>query len=547
MEALGRPVHRLAVVDEGESAVRLLTAVGGLNATGDAPPITTVLFHRDPEPRPWYGREADEVRPLVDASGSSPEPDASLANERVVASLGRAGVDTVWLGASVSNARVELIEACEAAGIAVVGPSAATLRRLDSDVTGGATDRAPTGPVRQVEIDVLADHHGTVWNLGGRDVSVRTRSHTMLAEAPCAAISEEMGQQLRTAATELARSVDLRGAAVITYLHNGVDFALDGVDAAAPPDHATTEERTGASIIGWRLRVHRGEALPPSEPTGDGVVVEARLHAEDFEQADSIASASVALLSFPVGTGVRIDANRRPGDPVTPGDSLLAVVSAWGPDRSVALGRVRRALERTAIVLGGAATNRTTLLELLAHGDFIRGHVDESWAARVLTGRPTSTLEPVALLAAAVESYEADRRQARTAFFAGAARGRPATARRHRRGHRARLCRHLVSPRRAMRRLRPVLRAARLHGGRRVGRRTGCLRATNRLWRPPPSSGDGSNGQRLPGRSWAGPPITSRVTTEQWSVPAGPHWSSRLWSSPATRWLPAIRSPCSSR
>jgi len=425
MEVLGRPVHRLAVVDEGESAVRLLTAVGGLNATGDAPPITTVLFHRDTEPRPWYGREADEVRPLVDASGSSPEPDASLASERVVASLAEAGVDTVWLGASVSNARVELIEACEAAGIAVVGPSAATLRRLDSDVTGGAADPAPTGPVRQVEIDVLADHHGTVWNLGGRDVSVRSRSHTMLAEAPCAAISEEMGQQLRTAATELARSVDLRGAAVITYLHNGVDFALDGVDAAAPPDHATTEERTGASIIGWRLRVHRGEALPLSEPAGDGVVVEARLRAEDFEQADSIASASVALLSFPIGTGVRIDANRRPGDPVTPGDSLLAVVSAWGPDRGVALGRVRRALERTAIVLGGAATNRTTLLELLAHGDFIRGQVDQSWADRVLPGRSTPAPEPVALLAAAIEAYEADRRQARTAFFGGAARGRP--------------------------------------------------------------------------------------------------------------------------
>ena len=281
------------------------------------------------------------------------------------------------------------------------------------------------GPVRRVEIDVLADHHGTVWNLGGRDVSVRRESHTMLAEAPCAAISGEMRQRLRTAATELARSTDLRGAAVITYLHDGTDFALHGVDAAAPPDHATTEERTGASIIGWRLRVHRGEPLPLSEPAGDGVVVEARLRAEDFERSDRGASASVALLSFPVGTGVRIDANRRPGDPVTPDDSLLAVVSAWGPNRAVALGRVRRALERTAVALDGPTTNRTTLVELLAHQDFARGAIDQGWADRMLTDRPPPPLEPVALLAVAIEAYEADRRQARTAFFAGAARGRP--------------------------------------------------------------------------------------------------------------------------
>jgi acetyl/propionyl-CoA carboxylase alpha subunit/acetyl-CoA carboxylase carboxyltransferase component len=425
MADIGRQVERLAVVDTGESAVRVLTAVGGLNATGDAPPITTVLFHGDAEPRPWYAREADEVRPLVDASGSSPEPDATPTVEHVVSSLGQAVIDTVWLGSSVSNERIELIEACESAGIAVVGPGAETLRRLDSAVRHGATDWAPTGPVRRVEIDVIADHHGTVWNLGGRDVSVRRASHTMLAEAPCASISDEMGQRLRSAATELARAVDLRGAAVITYLHDGVDFALHGVDGAAPPDHATTEERTGASIIGWRLRVHRGEALPSAEPAGDGVVVEARLHAEDFEHSDTATSAAVALLSFPVGTGVRVDANRRAGDPVTPDDSLLAVVSAWGPNRAVALGRVQRALERTAIVLDGATTNRTTLLDLLAHDDFTRGATDQGWADRVLADRPTPPPEPVALLAAAVEAYESDRRQARTSFFASAARGRP--------------------------------------------------------------------------------------------------------------------------
>ncbi len=59
-------IYRLGVIDRGESAVRVLHAVGGLNGAGDSPPITTVLFHRDlPDPTPWDGREADEVRSLT--------------------------------------------------------------------------------------------------------------------------------------------------------------------------------------------------------------------------------------------------------------------------------------------------------------------------------------------------------------------------------------------------------------------------------------------------------------------------------------------------
>ena len=84
-----RPIERLGVIDRGESAVRVLHAVGGLNGSGDAAPITTVLFHRDsPDPAPWDGREADEVRSLgADASEAS-----------IVEALQQAQVDALWLG-----------------------------------------------------------------------------------------------------------------------------------------------------------------------------------------------------------------------------------------------------------------------------------------------------------------------------------------------------------------------------------------------------------------------------------------------------------------
>jgi len=418
-------IARLGVVDQGETAVRVLNAVGELNHALGGPPITTVLFHRDAGARPWYAREADEVQALEDAA----------SEEAIVASLQRARVDTVWLGAWAPGARADLIAACEAGGVAVVGPDSATVRRLadprsldELRVGGKLAEGART---RRVELDVLCDRHGTVWVLGERDVTVRARGSDplsqklLLAEAPCTTIDGDLTRRLREAAGEIARSVRYRGAGTVQLTHDGKRFALAGFDTVAAPDHATTEERTGASIIGWRLRVHRGEALPAQEPTGEGVAVEVRLLAEDGEGGRNAASGRVALLSFPIGTGVRIDANRRVGDRVDAADPLLALVTAWGPDRNVAVARMRRALERTAVVLEGGATNRTLLIALLQHDDFIRGEIDDGWFDRVVAPRAAAEPEAVVLLAAAVEAYEADRALAQAAFYSAAARGRP--------------------------------------------------------------------------------------------------------------------------
>jgi acetyl/propionyl-CoA carboxylase alpha subunit/acetyl-CoA carboxylase carboxyltransferase component len=415
-------VQRLGVIDSGETAVRVLNAVGGLNDAGDVPPITTVLFHDEPDPQPWYGREADEIKPLC-------ENVEQRSIDDVVACLRAADVDTLWLGSWPGEERAGLIGACAAAGIGVVGPNADTVRRLSDPAQLPAIgDRAALldgRPLRRVEVDILADDHGTVWNLGGRDVSVRRSHHSLVAEAPCAAVSDELATAICGAASDLARDVGYRGAGMVTFVHDHTDFAITAVDCIAPPDHATSEERSGASFIGWRLRVHRGEALPEQEPAADGVAMEVRLLAEDPDDGFAVGSGRVALVSFPVGTGVRVDANRRVGDRVDETDSLLAIITAWGPDRSVALTRIRRALERTAVVIEDGTTNLSFLLALLDNEQFQRDEVDHRWLDRMIAERPPPEPDPIVLLAAAVEAYEADRRRAQEAFYASAERGRP--------------------------------------------------------------------------------------------------------------------------
>jgi acetyl/propionyl-CoA carboxylase alpha subunit len=223
------PIVRLGVIDRGEAAVRLFNAVGELNHAGDGAQITTVLLHRDAEPQPWYGREADDVRRLATGTGAPAAAD-------IVAALQRAQVDTLWLGQSPCP-RAELLAACAAAGIAVVGPDAAAVRRLDEPgaleaLHAGGARPAAGAPLRRIEVDILADAHGTVWVFGERDVTVRRDGWPLLVEAPCV-IDAGLAQRIRAAAGEIARAVRYRGAGVLHVAHDGAGFAVEGFDTVA--------------------------------------------------------------------------------------------------------------------------------------------------------------------------------------------------------------------------------------------------------------------------------------------------------------------------
>ena len=45
-------ITRLAILDRGEPAVRIVAAVGSYNRSSGTAPITTVLAHTDARPRP---------------------------------------------------------------------------------------------------------------------------------------------------------------------------------------------------------------------------------------------------------------------------------------------------------------------------------------------------------------------------------------------------------------------------------------------------------------------------------------------------------------
>ena len=434
-----KDISRLAIVDRGEPVVRVLAAVGNLNRRNDGRDITTIVVTEQSRDRAWYAREADEIitPPPTPAGG---DPYAGLSPEVVAEAVVGTGADTVWLGHTPCLDRASLVALLEQAGLTVVGPDAALIRRLaDQDqlaavAAGAGLAALPEGlgpdQWRRVEVDVLADDHGTVWTLGLRDSSIRRGKTQILTEMPARRVPEATAGAMSHAARRLVRSTAYRGAGTVEFAlsHDGESFWLLGVDTLARPERALLEETTGASFIGLRLQLAAGGALDPEPPAPTGHAVEVRLLAQDPLRGFAASGGSIEKLSLPVGTGVRFDSSIREGDTVDGRvEPLIATITAWGRDRAEALDRIHGALERTTVVMEIGASNRSGVLALVDRllEDPEEAH-DGGWYDRQLAdGAFVPAPDPIALIAAAVEAYESDSAMVNAAFYASAARGRP--------------------------------------------------------------------------------------------------------------------------
>ena len=195
-------------------------------------------------------------------------------------------------------------------------------------------------------------------------------------------------------------------------------------------EHPVTEVTTGIDIVKLQLHIAAGGLLSDvaaGPPPVSGHAIEARLTAEDPDRGFAPAPGEIEHLALPAGPGIRVDTGVAAGDVIPPQfDSMIAKVIAWGRDRGEARARLSRALKQTATVIRGGTTNKAFLLDLLDRPAFVRGEVDTTWLDTMMADgyTPPRRLD-VALLATAVEAYDAHERRQERRLFASAERGRP--------------------------------------------------------------------------------------------------------------------------
>jgi acetyl/propionyl-CoA carboxylase alpha subunit len=245
---------------------------------------------------------------------------------------------------------------------------------------------------RHVEIQLLADEHGTVLALGERDCSVQRRHQKVLEESPSPALDPGLRAQMSDAAIRFARAIGYVGAGTAEFMLDGREFYFLELNGRIQVEHPVTEAVTGVDLVQWQLRIARGEALDIRPPELRGAAVEVRLYAEDprtfLPQAGRIET-----LRLPAS--VRVDAGVAEGDEVgTSYDPLIAKLIASGATRAEALDRLAEALAETEVT--GVTTNLPFLRWLVAHPALRSGETTTAF----LVEHPPLSPPPAALPAA---------------------------------------------------------------------------------------------------------------------------------------------------
>ena len=214
---------------------------------------------------------------------------------------------------------------------------------------------------RHIEVQVFGDGTHAV-HLFERDCSLQRRHQKVIEEAPAPGMTPEMRDAMGAAAVRAAEAIGYAGAGTVEFIVDGQGgLSADGfffmeMNTRLQVEHPVTEAITGVDLVEWQLRVAAGEPLPAAQEdlAIKGHAFEARLYAEDVPKGFLPATGTLSHLAFSEHT--RADSGVRAGDQISPFyDPMIAKVIVHGPNRAVALARLRAALAESEVA--GTVTN----------------------------------------------------------------------------------------------------------------------------------------------------------------------------------------------
>ncbi|WP_068159541.1 acetyl/propionyl/methylcrotonyl-CoA carboxylase subunit alpha [Rhodococcus phenolicus] len=288
---------------------------------------------------------------------------------------------------------------------------------------------------RHIEVQVLADRHGTVWAVGERECSIQRRHQKVVEEAPSPLVEAVPGMRDRLfeAARLAATAIGYEGAGTVEFLATGDatgEFFFLEMNTRLQVEHPVTECTTGLDLVDLQLHVAAGGRLDSEPPAVHGHSIEVRLYAEDPARDWQPQSGTVHRLALPAPatefavlreTGVRLDSGIVDGTEVgVHYDPMLAKVVSYAPTRTVAARLLAATLASAEV--HGLWTNRDLLVNVLRHPAFVAGDTDTAFFGTHgldALSAPLATPQAEAVSALAAALADAAHRRATASVNAG--------------------------------------------------------------------------------------------------------------------------------
>ncbi|MGD9619740.1 MAG: biotin carboxylase N-terminal domain-containing protein [Mycolicibacterium sp.] len=286
-----------------------------------------------------------------------------------------------------------------------------------------------------VEVQVIADSHGTVWAVGERECSIQRRHQKIIEEAPSPLVERVAGMRdkLFEAARLAATAIGYAGAGTVEFMADDRgDFYFLEMNTRLQVEHPVTELTSGLDLVELQLLVADGAPLGAAPPMSRGSSIEARLYAENPAKDWQPQAGTVHRFSVPNATtefgavdriGVRLDSGIVDGSTISVFyDPMMAKIISYAPTRAQAAALLADALTRTRI--HGVGTNRDLLVNVLRHPAFLNGSTDTAFfQTHGLTALANPLGGDAALAAVAAALTDAAQNNATATVFSAAPSG----------------------------------------------------------------------------------------------------------------------------
>lgn len=258
---------------------------------------------------------------------------------------------------------------------------------------------------RHIEIQILADTHGTIVHLFERECSVQRRHQKVVEEAPSSVLTPALRNKMGEAAVKVAKACDYVGTGTVEFLlDEQLNFYFLEMNTRLQVEHPVTELITGIDLVEQQIKVANGEQLTfkQDDIKMNGHALELRIYAEDALNNFMPSVGTLEVYRPPSGAHIRMDDGYEEGMEVPiQYDPMLSKLITFGRNRAEAIQYMLKAIANFEVK--GVSTTLPFGKFVCEHPAFRSGNFDTHFVKKYYSEEKLKEqMQAEALLAAKV-------------------------------------------------------------------------------------------------------------------------------------------------